>query len=156
MIILGKMAICTISVLKKWKHNQMCSLDMFILVLNNMGSGLYLSGLTFKTMDDLGSLYLFYLISHHFLFPHCLMKSPHLAFHLKNIYFFLECLFFVSSLLSFLLFILLVIHQYLSVCCIPGRHWDAVVNKRKPWSLPTGACSLSWCRWFLTWPAFKV
>lgn len=116
-IILRKMAICTASVLKKWKHDRMCFLDMFILVFN-MGSVLYLSWLTFKTMGDLGSFHLFYLISHHPVILPCFMKSPRLIFHLKK-YFFLECLFFVSSLLSFLLFVLLIIYQYLSGSCVP-------------------------------------
>ena len=95
-------------------------------------------------MDRLGSFYLFYLISHHSVFPYFLMKLPCLIFHLKKkklfqLYsskkYFLKTLlsgmpilffppfflfFFSLYLSSFLLFVLLFIHKYLRVGSVLG------------------------------------
>lgn len=93
-------------------------------------------------MDRLGSFYLFYLISHHSVFPYCLMKLPCLIFHLKKKNSFnytpvknnlknpliWNAYSFSSPLLSFLffplpfvlLFVLLFIHKYLRVACVLG------------------------------------
>lgn len=158
MIILGKMAICTSSVLKKQKHDRTCFLSMFILVFN-MGSVLYLSWLTFKTMDDLA---LFRPVLPNYS-PFCDSSLFHeiAMFNLsfKKFFFWNTCSLF-PPFLSFLLFVLLIFHQYLNVSCVPGtvagirvefctRGWHGLF----PHEL---AVCPAWYYCFLTCPAFRV
>lgn len=118
-----------VSVLKKWKHNGMCFLDILICLIS-MGSVLYLFAdlKPWMAACDLPvlpnfSTFCIYSLSHEIV-----------MFNLssKKTIFFLEYHFFLPSSphLSFLLFVLLFTGEYFIASVFHCRHWEGVLNRK--------------------------